>query len=137
MSIEQLFIKASRQKFRFASHKGQLTVEQLWDLPLRPRSANSVCLNTIAQICHNNDLNQQGELDFVNGTKADNSVFQDKFDIVMHIISVKKAEEQAVRDASAKREQKQKLLGILSNKKDTELQGKSAEEIQKMIDDLS
>ena len=135
MSIEKLFIKASRQKFRFASHKGQLTVEQLWDLPLRPRSANSVCLNTVAQTCHN-DLNQQDELDFIGGTKADNSVFQDKFDIVMHVISVKKTEEQAVRDALAKREQKQKLMGILANKQDADLQGKSTEEIQAMIDSL-
>lgn len=129
-----MFETASRMKLRFASHKGQLTVEQLWDLPLK--STNNVCLNTVAQNCHN-DLTSQDEMDFIGGTKVDNTVFQMKFDIVKHIIDVRVAENEARNNAKARAAEKQKLLGILSNKKDTELQGKSAEEIQKMIDDLS
>ena len=39
---ENLFLLASRKKFRFPSVKGDLVVEQLWEMPLTSKNGFSV-----------------------------------------------------------------------------------------------
>ena len=59
-----------------------------------------------------------------------------KIEIVKYIFSVK-LEEQATRSqAKEKREQKQKIMGILAKKQEEGLNNKSEEELQKMLEEL-
>lgn len=120
-----LFESASRLKLRFDSKVGQLSVEDLWDLPLT--SNTKANLDAIAI-----DLNRQlqgTEESFVStGTK--NVVLELKFEIVKHIIGVRVAENQAKVDERAKAERKEKLQEILAQKKNEGLAALSVEELE-------
>lgn len=125
--------QAVRQKLRFESTKGHLTVEQLFDLPFTSKSGCD--LQTVASQC-NQELKALGEEDFVGASKPANSLAQLKLDVVKHVIAVKKVEADMASQRSAKAAQKQKLLSLLAEKQDEELANKSPEELQAMIDAL-
>ena len=61
--MDNLFLQATREKFRFESPKGDLSVEQLWDLPLTSRTGFD--LDTVAKTV-NADLKASNEESFVN-----------------------------------------------------------------------
>lgn len=125
--------KAIRNKFRFPSPVGDLTLEQLWDLPLQSTRANRPDLDGVAKEV-NRHLREQAEESFVETSPSPvKAELQEKLDIVVHIIKTLQAENAAARDIAAKRAQKHKLLEILAAKKDQDLQGKSIEELEAMI----
>jgi hypothetical protein len=129
-----MFEKASRLRIRFDSPKGLLSVEDVWQLPLSSTTGRAN-LDDIAK-----DLNQliqhQNIGSFVNLTAAADALIQLKFDIVLHIIKVRMAENEAVRLAVTKSEQKQKLLGLIAQKQDEALGSKSVEELLAMVNSL-
>ena len=129
-----MFEKALRQKFRFESPKGMLTVEDLWDLPLTS-ATNRPNLDDIARALHA-QLKSGADVSFVNPGQMSDPTVQAKFDIVKHIIDVRVAENEAARQASANRERKQQLLGILAQKENDQLLGMSVEELRAAIQAL-
>ena len=127
-----LFEIASRQAWRFPSVKGQLTVEQLWQLPLQSRDGFD--LDGVAKNV-NADVKTQTEESFVTPVKVDDTP-RLKLDLVRHIISIKLAERDAAQSARARAEERQKLLNILERKQDATLEAASVEEIQKRLAEL-
>lgn len=128
---KNLFEEASRQKVRFTTPVGELTVEQLWDLPLQ--SKRGLDLDTVAKAC-NAGLKAVTEESFVaTSTNPKKSEFQLKLDIAKHIIAVKIAENAEKESKAAKQTEKQKLLAALENRKEAELSGLSKEEIEERI----
>ena len=128
-----MFDKATRMKIRFETTKGALTVEDLWDLPLT--SARYANLNDIAKGI-NRELKASGEEDFVSpATKADETLAL-KLAVVKHIIGVRLAENEEAKLIADKRAQKEKLLELIARKQDQELEGKSLEDLQKMVEAL-
>lgn len=129
------FAAASRQKVRFITDRGQLSVEDLWDLPLTSPTGKNVNLNDIAKSLFR-DLKQSEEVDFVEDVKKPSTMLQLKFDLVKHVIEVKKTE----RDAAAKEQERkaeiQKLLEIIGTKENEELRGKSLDELRAKIREL-
>jgi hypothetical protein len=120
-------------KIRFETTKGALTVEDLWDLPLT--SARYANLNDIAKGI-NRELKASGEEDFVSpATKADETLAL-KLAVVKHIIGVRLAENEEAKLIADKRAQKEKLLELIARKQDQELEGKSLEDLQKMVEAL-
>lgn len=127
-----IFEQASRQGFRFATPKGHLTVEDLWNLPLT--SANRVNLDDIAK-----DLQEQlnnTAVSFVTDTTPVNKVYQAQFDIVIHIINTKISEAKAVEQARQVREKKQKIMAIIEQKQDAALSSASLEDLEAMLNSL-
>ena len=125
-----MFEAATRLKLRFDSSKGQLSVEDLWELPLT--SAKNANLDDIARGLHR-QLKNGDDVSFVNVAQKSDEVVQLKFDIVKHVIDVRLAENEAARAASANREKKQQLMAIIAQKKDAALQGTSLEELEAMV----
>jgi hypothetical protein len=123
-----MFEKAARSKLRFSTTKGPLSVEDLWDLSVED-------LDSIFK-AQNARLKSSQEESLLGKKTKDDEVATLKVGIVRHIVEVKLAEADARFTAKAKADQKQKLLGILANKQDADLQGKSTAEIQAMIDAL-
>ena len=68
-------------------------------------------------------------------TKQDKEL-ETKIEIVKYIFSVKLEEQSARLQAKEKREQKQKIMGILAKKQEEGLNNKSEEELQKMLEEL-
>lgn len=127
-----MFEKAIRLKLRFDTPRGCLSVEDLWDLPLS--STRGISLDAIAVELHHQL--KHDTVSFVDDGEKPDAKLQLSFDVVKHIIDVRKAENKTAADARAKAEQKQKILGILARKEDAELEGKSMEDLREMVNSL-
>lgn len=132
--MDTKFESASRSKLRFPSPVGELTTEQLWDLPLL--SARGMCLDNIARAVNAN-LKAVTEDSFVS-TKPDprKAVFELQLEIVKHIIAVKQDEAAKAKDRAARAEQRRKLLDALAVKEEQEIGAKSKEDILKELAEL-
>jgi hypothetical protein len=131
MSEVNIFESAYRCKLRFNSVKGQLSVEDLWDLPL---IANVLCLDGMAQQLHG--LQGAQSVSFVTKLTPVNTLDKLRFDIVLHIIKVRMEEAEAARMASDKKDQKRKLMEIISRKEESALEGTGIEDLRKMLEAL-
>lgn len=123
------FEKAIRNKFRFPSAKGELSVEQLWDLPLLVKT-QGIDLNSVA-VALNNELKTLGEESFVEtGSNPKRALVSDKLDIVKYIIGVKQREKDAAEKRQQTSQQIADLENLLHNKKKDALQNLSEAEIE-------
>ena len=130
MSIN-LFEYATRNKLRFPSARGELTTEQLWDVPLR--SKDEFNLNSIAKAA-SKAWKDAAEENFVETTKTSEHLrLELTLEIVKYVIGVKLAEEEAAKNRAAKKAEKEKLLQILAEKQTGQLSELSEKELEKRI----
>ena len=130
-----IFEQASIHKIRFTTVKGDLTTEQLWDLPLT--SKGSFDLDTVAKTV-NTSLKATAEESFVaTSVNPARDVLELKLEIVKHIISVRLAQNAQLREASARASECVKLLDVLAKKQDAALEALTPEEIQDRLKALS
>ena len=130
---EDIFEKGTRLRVRYDAVKGQLSIEDLWQLPLTSKTAPN--LDDIAKAC-NRELKAADEESFVTVSSAKNQLLQLKLDIVRHIINVKLAEKANAAKAVEVNAEKTRLLAILAQKQEQKLLAASEEDIQKMINNL-
>jgi hypothetical protein len=123
----KMFEKATREKLRF-QHKGLLSVEDLWDLNVNE-------LDTIYRSLNKQQKSVQEESLLETRSKS-NTTLDLQIDIIKHIVTVKLNEKAEQESRKEKSEKKQKLMSILAQKQDADLQNKSAEELQKMLVEL-
>lgn len=124
-----MFEKATRQSLRFDTAKGQLSVEDIWQLPLTSKSG--VSLDAIAVDLYKKLQNEN--VSFVGATTSNNASLQLKFDIVKHIIDVRKAENEAAATAAATAARRQQILALIEQKKNEQLSGLSVDELEKLL----
>lgn len=129
-----MFEKATRQKLRFDSSKGQLTVEDLWDLPLTSATGKAN-LDDVARTLHR-QLKNDDNVSFVNVEQKSDETVQLKFDIVKHIIDVRLAENATANVLRSNAEKKQNLLAIIAQKESETLMGASLDELKAMVASL-
>jgi hypothetical protein len=128
------FEYATRNKLRFSSIKGFLTVEQLWDVPLRSRDGFD--LNAIAKTA-NKALKDAVEENFVETTRTVAQTNHVRvLETVKYVIETKLAEEAAAETRATNRAEKAKLLEILAEKQDGKLSNLSEAELKRRIASL-
>lgn len=125
----QLFEKASRLKLRFASTRGDLTVEDLWDVGLTRGAVN---LNDLAKAI-TRQLKTTEEEGLVKTKSAANDLLELKLEILKHVFGVRQAEADKAAQAQETAATRQKLASLIAQKKDEELSGKSVEELEAML----
>ncbi len=129
-----IFELASRQKLRFPSTKGDLTTEQLWDLPLTSRTGCD--LDSVAKVV-NQYLKGVSEESFVavkvSPAKAGHEL---RLEIVKHIIAVKLASADDAKKRSENAAERELLTGILHEKNNEALKALTPEEIQARLSKL-
>lgn len=130
-----LFEKASRLKIRFDVPNGVIDTEDLWTLPLKSTRPNQANLDDIARGLHQRIKNQE-DISFVDDAKAADTETQLKFDIVRHIIGVRKSEAQAAAEAKKSAELKQRILEIKAKRQDQALEGKTDEELDALLSSM-
>lgn len=128
MTTNELFIKATRNKYRFP-YKGQASVEDLWDLSLRE-------LDTIFKAL-NAQVKQTNEESLLATKSKEDSILDAKIAIVKHIFQVKQSEAEAAKTAAANAAQRQRIGEIIAAKEDAALQGKTVEELRALYDSLT
>lgn len=129
--MSDIFATASRKKFRFASERGDLTTEQLWDLPLT--SKNGFNLNAVAIAVHN-ELKGLAEESFVEvSSNPRRRELEDMLEVVKHIIAVKQDEAKAATERVAKQALKRKLQEAIEAKEGEALLGASLDDLKAQL----
>lgn len=128
---ENLFEYAVRSKLRFASSRGELSAEQLWDVPLRSR--DDFNLDAVARAA-NKAWKAISEESFVETTRTPEHERREvALAVVKRVIEVKVAEETAAKEQATKRAEKEMLLRALAEKQEGKLSALSETELKKRI----
>ena len=135
MSEINLFLLASRKKFRFPSEKGELTVEQLWDIPLTSRSGFSV--NNIA-IEVNRELRSLEEESFVETSRNPRrDTLKAMLELLKIVISVRQEEAQKASAAAERATKRQKIMEAIEAKERENLDSVSLDDLRLQLAALS
>lgn len=134
--MTNLFEQASRLKLRFQSPRGLLTVEDLWDLPLKAKKEEAVRkeanLDDLAKALHK-EVKEAEEPSFVEDKSPASEKLDLMFELVKYIINVKKAEEAARKQQVAKAESRQEILELIHEKKKEARKNLSIEELEALL----
>lgn len=122
--MEKIFINAARNKYRFP-FKGQITVEDLWDLTV-------VNLDSIYRIL-NSQLKTSKEDSLLTTKNTEDKILEEKIEIIKYIATVKQTEAKKKEDEKAVKAQNARIREIIASKKDAALLDKSVEELQAML----
>lgn len=129
LKTTNIFERASRLRLRF----DQFSVEDLWDLPLKsegPRSIaslDSIALNLNSQLTSQNEV-----VSFVDESAVGDFKVQLRFDIVRHIISVKKEEAQGLLDSQQRAQMRREIDEALERKRTGSLESMTEPQLRKM-----
>lgn len=121
----EMYQQATKQKLRIATTKGMLSVEQLWDLPLTD-------LDTLAVSLEDAYNNSKGKSFLTKKTLKDKDI-KLQFDIVLDVLGIKAEEQEEKKNEKEAKEHNQKILGLIAEKKDESLKGKSIKELEAML----
>lgn len=123
-----MYKEASKMKLRFATVKGNLSVEDLWDL-------NLVTLDKMA-VAIDEEISKNPKKSFISEITPEDKVSKLKLDILKDIITTK-LEDKAKKDSEKQRlSERKKLLEILAKKEAENLENLSIEELKKKIAEL-
>lgn len=134
--MSNLFERATRLQIRFNTSIGNLTVEDLWRLPLKDNTAEKVNLNDIAKMI-NREIKNRDEEDFVDGPNQETEILQLSLKIIKHVIKIRLEEAEAKDNKILRQQRNEKIAAIIEQKQDAELGEKSVEELQELIKDES
>lgn len=123
-----MYKKALRMKLRFATNKGKLATEDLFDLSLTD-------LNSLA-ISLDKKLSETPRKSFISDIAPDTQEDELRFNIVKDVITLKLAERNAAQNAKAKAAEKAQLMEILHRKKNEALENLSVAEIEAKLASL-
>ncbi len=123
--MENIFIEASKKKYRF-DFRGMIFVEDLWDLGLE--DLNTIFKNLSAQL-----KAQKSEESLLETAKNECvETLENKIAIIKYIADVKKDEIQKRQNAKAAHDRYNKIMEIIEEKSNAELQDKSLDELKAM-----
>lgn len=127
MTTENLFEMATRNKFRFSSTKGELSVEDLWDLSEKD-------LDVVYKNLKEQEIKSSEEslLDDVNVDPKLTAAIG----IVKYIFTTKRNEKIAEKERIDKKLKQKKYIDALARKQDEAIENMSEAELQAMIDSL-
>lgn len=125
--MSNMFEKAVKGKYRFP-YKGQISVEDLYDLPIG-------ALDTVFKSL-NAEVKKTDEESLLQTKTAEDDILSTKIEIVKYIFNEKLEEKKSRQEAAERKEKKQKIMQIIATKQDEALRNASVEDLQKMLDDL-
>lgn len=127
MEMNNLFVMATRKKFRFP-YKGMISTEDLWDIGVKELDKIFKTLNA--------EFKQTKEESLLATKSAKDVELEAMIEIVKFIVKTKQ-EEAAAKVTEAKNDaQRNKILEIIEAKKDQALQNMSVEELQAMLTNM-
>ena len=123
-----MFKQASKMKLRFATSKGNLNVEDLWDLSLP-------VLDKLA-VSYDEELAKSPRKSFITNDTPSNTELELKFNIVKEIITDKLKEKANREAAKSKAAEKARLVELLAKKQSEKLESLSEDEIKQRLAEL-
>ena len=133
--MKGLFEKATRLKIRFETVVGNLSVEDLWDLPLISENGGPNLDDVAKRV--NKQLKEVEEESFVVKTQnRQRDLLKLKLDIVKYIINTKLEEQKAREEEAVKKAKKEKILRIIQMKEEKELMDMDLDELKSMVESM-
>lgn len=126
-----MLLKVNRKAFRFPSSRGDLTFEELWNLPLQSKTGFS--LDNIAQTLNIESQKNEGVSFVTQATSPEAAYAAERLEVVKYVISVRLAENQAKLEKEARAQAKKNLVDLLADKEAQSLQTLSIDEIKAKI----
>lgn len=130
---KNIFEKASRLGLRFKSEVGDLTVENLWNLPLSSPKQNTDIQRVARIVKRELDDVEYDITGLQTNVQSENNL---RLEILEHIVSVRQSEIKQREISIANSQKLAKLDEIIASKADNELTQKSIEELMAMRDEL-
>ena len=127
MTTENLFEMATRNKMRFPSTKGELSVEDLWDLSDKD-------LDVVYKNLKDQEV-KSSEESLLDDANVDPKLTA-AIGIVRYIFTTKRNEKLAEKERINKKLTQQKYIDALSKKQDEAIEKMSEAELRAMIDSL-
>lgn len=127
MTTENLFEMATRNKMRFPSTKGELSVEDLWDLSDKD-------LDVVYKNLKDQEV-KSSEESLLDDANVDPKL-TDAIGIVRYIFTTKRKEKLAEKERINKKQTQKKYIDALSKKQDEAIEKMSEAELRAMIDSL-
>ena len=127
MTTEKLFEMATRSKLRFPSTKGELSVEDLWDLSDKD-------LDVVYKNLKDQEV-KSSEESLLDDANVDPKLTA-AIDIVKYIFTTKRNERLAEKERINKKLTQRKYIDALSKKQDEAIEKMSEAELRAMIDSL-
>jgi hypothetical protein len=121
----EIFEKASRMKLRFY-HKGQCSVEELWD----------VSLIDLDRLYSRLAANKNTTLNSLLNGKAIDEELELSIKIIKHIVTIRLEEKEIKSKEADRKVRKQKLLSIISKKQDEKYENMDIKELTDLVDNL-
>lgn len=125
--MSDMFEKAVKGKYRFP-YKGQIAVEDLYDLPLGS-------LDTVFKTL-NAEVKKTDEESLLQTKSEEDDILATKIEIVKYIFNEKLEEKKNRQETAERKEKKQKIMQIIATKQDEALRNASVEDLQKMLGEL-
>lgn len=116
-----------RDKVRFQCTKGNLTLEQLWDLT--PDELNSLAVALDAE------YEASGKKSFIVAKSVKDKATKAKFDAVIDILNTKMEEAEKAKRRKQIREKNKKIIDLIAEKQEDALKGKSIKALEAMLED--
>lgn len=120
-----MFKQASQIKLRFKTTKGDLTVEQLWDLPIEELDKLAVSLERMSK--------SSGAKTFLEVKTKDDEIAKLRFDIALDILNTRQKADKEAQEAQDNKRHNEKILAIMASKQDEKLNSMSIEELQAQL----
>lgn len=125
----EMYKQASRLCLRFQTSKGPLSVEQLWSLSMKDLANSIKAVNEVLKKESGDELSFLSETTEV--VDVENSL---RFAILKDVYVTKKSEMENARDEAKRKEERQKIMGIIARKQENALEEMSIEDLTKMLD---
>ena len=122
-----MFAMATKMKYRFP-FRGMISVEDLWDLPM---SQLDIVFKNL-----NKDVKQAQEESLMSAPNAEDTELMTKIEIVKFIFETKRMEAEAHKAAAANAAKRQRIMEVLAQKQDADLQNMSEEELLKALEEI-
>lgn len=122
-----MFETATKKKFRFP-FKGQISVEDLWDLTAEQLDSVYKALSR--------EKKTMDEPSLATETNETDSDLEMKIAIVKHVYAVKEDEKKRRLRRAEVLAQKRRLKDLIADKEDEALKNKSIDDLQKMLDSM-
>lgn len=128
--MDHMYLKAAQQKLRFATPQGNLSVEDLLDLPLQSTKENRANLDDIARQLHKIQKDEGEVASFVDDTRAQDSRAALAFAVVLDVIRIRKEENAAKVQLAANAARKQQIMALIENKRNEAFSQKTIDELE-------
>ena len=125
---DKIFKQATKGKLRLVSTRGIVAVEDLWDLPLTE-------LDNMAKKLRSH-LKESEEGSFIHKAATTDAVATLEFEVVKAVIEERLLELELRDKKNKARATKARILELIAKKDEEDLEGKSKEELLKMVEDM-